>query len=104
MGVQTDRAFRRPGQSPRRFDIRLQTQVTEPQSCVKRKNHGERGEHGEEKGKALMEERFNTSSDRVFPRIPRDPVVGLHSEFDSRLRFSYFPLAFIWAMSDIERQ
>ena len=32
-------------------------------------NHGDHGEHGKEKG--LMEERFNTSSDRVFPRDPR---------------------------------
>jgi hypothetical protein len=29
-----------------------------------------------------MEERFNTSSDRVFPVFP---VVGLYSEFNSRL-------------------
>jgi hypothetical protein len=32
-----------------------------------------------------MEERFTMYSDRVFPVIP---VVGLHSESNSRLRFS----------------
>jgi hypothetical protein len=47
--------------------------LTQLQSWVEQMNHGEHGGHGEEKGKGLIEERFNTSSDHVRPRDPRVP-------------------------------
>src|SRR5262245_4381096 len=52
-------------------------------SCAK-EPRGSRGTRGK-RGKGLIEERLNTSSDRGFPVFPVIPVVGLHSESNSRL-------------------
>src|SRR5262245_11174551 len=40
---------------------------------LSKKNHGGHGEHGEERGKGLMEERFSMTSNEAYPRDPCVP-------------------------------